>query len=160
MQLRASNMCTPPSWPYRNTFIIHPGEHNPWKKYMYWTSLNWRCCRDTRWLAHERSVKSVKSSYPATVLTLEQIYNQMHKLEALKALCRPNITAAVFLSKALQAKHLDFSAIWQLTSDMLLRAGEATLLSDQQVLDLQDANTSLESITGTTVTKSGIIDVL
>ena len=38
---------------------------------------------DTRWLAHERCVKAVKSIYAAIVTTLDNIYEQLHEPEAL-----------------------------------------------------------------------------
>ena len=90
---------------------------------------------DTRWLAHERCVKAVKSSYPAIVLTLDHIYEETHEPESLgisKALCKANTMEAVYLlnnvlppvanlSKALQANNLDFSAISHLVIATLLR---------------------------------------
>ena len=38
---------------------------------------------DTHWLAHEHSVKAVKVIYSSIVLTLENIYETSHELEAL-----------------------------------------------------------------------------
>ena len=38
---------------------------------------------DTRWLAHEQCVKSVKRSYSAIVLSLNNIYEEPHEPEAL-----------------------------------------------------------------------------
>ena len=120
---------------------------------------------DTRWLAHERCVKAVKSSYPAIVLTLDHIYEETHEPEALgisKALCKANTIEAVYLldsvlpsvanlSKALQAKNLDFSAISHLVNATLLTIGEFVQPSAKWILDLQDACTSLEAATGTVI---------
>lgn len=54
---------------------------------------------DTRWLAHEQCVKSVKASYAALV-TLESNYENFHEPEALginKVPCTFSIIAAIFL---------------------------------------------------------------
>ena len=80
---------------------------------------------DTRWLAHERCIKSVKASYATLVTTLESNYENFHEPEALginKVLCKFSMIAALFLldytltnaaklSKALQVKHLDLILI-------------------------------------------------
>ena len=55
---------------------------------------------DTRWLAHERCVKSVKASYAALVVTLESNYENFHEPETLglnKLLCKFSAIAALFL---------------------------------------------------------------
>ena len=111
---------------------------------------------DTRWLAHERCVKALKSSYPAIVLTLDHIYEETHEPEALgisNALCKANTIEAVYLldnvlppvanlSKALQAKNLDLSAISHLVNATLLTIGEIVQPSAKWILELQDACTS------------------
>ena len=80
----------------------------------------------------------MKSSYPAIILILDHIYDETHEPEALsisKALCKANTIKAVDLldnvlppvvnlSKALQAKNLDFSAISHLINATLLKIGE------------------------------------
>ena len=82
---------------------------------------------DTRWLAHECSVKAVKASYSSIVLALEKIYETLHESEALalsKALSSHSTIAAMYcldilpqvakLSRALQTKHLDLTLIYSL----------------------------------------------
>ena len=55
---------------------------------------------DTRWLAHERCVKAVKTSYSSIVLTLENIYETSHEPEAhglIKALSSHSTIGALYL---------------------------------------------------------------
>ena len=96
---------------------------------------------DTRWLAHERCVKSVKASYAALVVTLESNYENFHEPEALginKVLCKFSMIAALILldytltnaanlSKALQAKHLDLTLISTLFDATLESLDDAIL---------------------------------
>ena len=125
---------------------------------------------DTRWLTHERCVKAVKSIYPVIVLTLDHIYEETHEPEALgiyKALCKANTIEAVYLlenvlplvanlSKALQAKNLDFSAISCLVNATLLTIDECVQPSAKWILDLQDLSSNLEAAIGTVITESSI----
>ena len=117
-------------------------------------------------------MRAVKSSYPAIVLTLDHIYEETHEPEALgisKALCKANTIEAVYvyllhnvlppvanISKGLQAKYFDFSAISHLVNATLLTIGEFVQPSAKWILDLQDACTSLEAATGTVITQSSI----
>ena len=91
---------------------------------------------DTCWLAHERCVKAVKTSYSSIVLALENIYETSHEPEALglsKALSSHSTIAAMYLldyilpqvaklSRALQTKHQDLSLISSLEDSILLDA--------------------------------------
>ena len=81
---------------------------------------------DTRWLAHERSVKALKASYTALVVSLESNYHNYHAPEAFglhKVLSKSTTIAAIYLldytlplvaklSKSLQTKQLDLSMIF------------------------------------------------
>ena len=100
--------------------------------------INGSAASDTRWLAHERCVKAVQSSYPAIVLTLDHICEETHEPDALgtsKVLCKANTIEAVYLlanvlppvanlTKALQSKNLELSAISRLVNATLLTIGE------------------------------------
>lgn len=78
---------------------------------------------NTRWLAHERCVSTVKRCYGAIVATLEQIYEESHEPEALglsKILKRSSTLFTIYLldfvlpqvsklSKCLQSQQLDLT---------------------------------------------------
>ena len=88
---------------------------------------------DTRWLAHERCVKSVKRSYSAIVLSLNNIYEESHEPEALglsKAMCKQSTITAIYLldfispqvarlSKTLQTEKLDLTIVSSLVDATL-----------------------------------------
>ena len=96
---------------------------------------------DTRWLAHEHCVKSVKASYSSIVLALGNIYETSHEPEAhglSKALSSHSTIAAKYLldyilpqvaklSRALLTKHLDLSLISSLV-DATLNSLDAAIL--------------------------------
>ena len=121
---------------------------------------------DTRWLAHEHCVKSVKASYSSIVLALEDIYETSHEPEALglsKALSSHSTIAAMDpldyilpqvakLSHALQTKHLDLSLISSLLDVTLNSLDDALLPLANWVLQLQDAREELKAATGIEVT--------
>ena len=89
---------------------------------------------DTRCLAHECCVKTIKANYSSIVLALENIYETSHELEALglsKGLSNHSIIAAMYLldyilpqeaklSRALQTKHLNLSLISSLVDATLI----------------------------------------
>ena len=119
---------------------------------------------DTRWLAHEGCVKEVKASYSSIVLALENIYETSHEPEALglsKALSSHSTIAAMYLldynlqmaklSRALQTKHLNLFLISSLV-DTTRNSLDATLPSENWVLQLQDAREELKAATGIEVT--------
>ena len=127
---------------------------------------------DTRWLAHERCVKAVKSSYSAIVGALEHIYQDSHEPEALwikKALCKKSTIAAIYLldyvlpqvaklSRALQTEHLDLSIISSLVDATLNSLDDAMLHvpGANWVLELLDAREDLEIATEEKVTQLDI----
>ena len=115
---------------------------------------------DTRWLAHERCVKAVKS-YVAIVTALESFYEQTHEPEALrlsKALSRKSTVMAMYLldfvlpqiaqlSKCLQTEKLDLTAISGLVDSTLLTLDDALLPASNWVLELLYACDELQATT-------------
>ena len=64
------------------------------------TTSKWTKQSDTRWLAHERCIKSVKASYGAIVATLNDIHENTHERETLglsKVLSRQSTVAAMYM---------------------------------------------------------------
>ena len=62
---------------------------------------------DTYWLAHERCVKTVKASYGAIVMALNNIFETTHEPEALgisKVLSKKSTVAAMFLHSSSGSK--------------------------------------------------------
>ena len=125
---------------------------------------------DTRWLAHERCVKAVKSVYAAIVTTLDNIYEQLHEPEALglsKALSKTKTIAAIFLldytlpqvaklSKVLQTENLDLSVVGSLVDATLHTLEDAMLPAANWVLELSEEASTLESVTGIKITQEDI----
>lgn len=125
---------------------------------------------DTRWLAHERCVKSVKASYAALVVTLESNYENFHEPEALginKVLCKFSTIAALFLvdytltntaklSKALQAKQLDLTLISTLVDATLESLDDAILPAANWVLELLECSGDIQKATGESINTSKI----
>ena len=125
---------------------------------------------DTRWLAHERCVKAVKTSYSAIVVALNNIYRATHAPEALgisKALCQQSTVAAIFsldytlpqvakLSKTLQGKRLDLTAISSLVESTVHMLNDAVSPAANWVLELQEACNDLEAATDVKVTLEAI----
>ena len=118
---------------------------------------------DTRWLAHERCVKAVKTSYTALVVTLDIDYQNFHAPEALglyKALSKFTTIAAIYLldytlplvaklSKSLYTKQLDLSMISYLV-DAVLHALDDDAISPAAywILELLDSKDDLQQVTG------------
>ena len=91
---------------------------------------------DTRWLAHERCVKAVNTSYSS--LVLENIYHEPEALGLCNTLASHSTIAAMYLldyilppvaklSCALQTKHLDLSLISSLVDATLNSLDDAIL---------------------------------
>ena len=113
---------------------------------------------DTRWLAHERCVKTVKANYAAIVTTLENIYEQTHQPEALgisKVLSKSSTSQAIFLldyvlpqvaklSECLQTSTLDLTAISSLVDATLHTIDDALLPAANWVLELMDVREEME----------------
>ena len=94
---------------------------------------------DSRWLAHEQCVRSVKASYTALIVTLDNNYQNFHEPEALglhKVLSKFSSIAALYLldyvlplvvklSKTLQTKRLDLSMISSLVDAVIKSIDDA-----------------------------------
>ena len=125
---------------------------------------------DTRWLAHERCVKSVKRNYSAIVISLNNIYEVSHEPEALglsKALCKQSTIAAIYLldyvlpqvaklSKTLQTEKLDLTIISSLVDATLHTLDDAMLAAASWVLELLDEMDDLKEATGIIITMEDI----
>ena len=122
---------------------------------------------DTRWHSLELCVTAVKASYSSIVHPLENIYVISHEPEALglsKALSSHSTMAAMYLldyipsqveklSCSLQSKYLDLlTFISGLVNDTLNSLDDAILLSENFVLQLQDASEDLKAATGIEIT--------
>ena len=111
---------------------------------------------DTRWLAHRRCVKIVKSRYTALVVTLDSNYQNFHAPEALelyKALSKFTTIAAIYLLdytfiKSLQTKQLDFSMISFLVDAVLHALDDAITPATYWVLEFLDSKDDLQQVTG------------
>ena len=126
---------------------------------------------DTRWLSHERCVKAVKMSYSAIVLALDGIYNENHRPEALglsKILSKPSTLYAIFLldeilpqtaklSKALQAVHIDLSAISALVDNTLHMIDAAMEPAANWILQLVEIREELDTTIGLTISVPDIV---
>ena len=107
---------------------------------------------DTHWLAHERCVKSVKRSYSAIVLSLNNIYEESHEPEALglsNAMCKQSTITAIYLldfilpqmarlSKTLQIEKLDLTIVSSLVDATLHTLDDSMLDAANWVLELLD----------------------
>ena len=96
---------------------------------------------DTRWLAHERCVRAVKTNYCSIILALENLYEVTSEPEALglsKALAKHSTVAAMYLldyilpqvaklSRSLQTQHLDLSIVSTLVDATLNSIDDAVL---------------------------------
>ena len=114
---------------------------------------------DTRWLAHERSVRAVNASYSAIITAVDNIYSESHKPQALgikKALCKKSTIAAIYLldyvlaqvaklSRALQTENLDLTMISSILDATLHSIDDAVLSSSNWVLELLEAAQDLET---------------
>ena len=123
---------------------------------------------DNRWLAHERYVKAVKENYAATVITLENIYEQSHEPEALgicKSLSKESTLSAIFLLdfvlplviKLRKYLHREacLSIISSLVHATLHTIDEALLPAANWVL-VMDAREEIERASGVKVTSANI----
>ena len=125
---------------------------------------------DTRWLAHERCVKSVKRSYSAIVLSLNNIYEESHEPEALglsKAMCKQSTITAIYLldfilpqvarlSKTLQTEKLDLTIVSSLVDATLHTLDDSMLAAANWVLELLDEMDDLMEATGIKITMDDI----
>ena len=116
---------------------------------------------DTRWLAHERCIKAVKSSYSAIVSALVNIYEETHEPEALglsKALCNKSTIMSIYLldyvlpqvaklSRTLQMEALDLTAVSSLVDSTLHSLDDSFLPAANWVLELLDHTETLEGST-------------
>ena len=116
---------------------------------------------DTRWLAHKRCVKAVKSSYSAIMAALGNIYEETHEPEALglsKALCNKSTIMTIYLldyvlpqvaklSRTLQMEALDLTAVSGLVDSTLHFLDDSFLPAAHWVLELLDHKETLESTT-------------
>ena len=112
---------------------------------------------DSRWLAHELSVKTVKVSYTALVVTLDSNYQNFHAPEASglhKALSKFTTIAAIYLldytlplvaklSNSLQTKQLGLSMISSLIDAVLHALDDAITPAAYWVLELLDSKDDL-----------------
>ena len=113
---------------------------------------------DTRWLAHEKCVATVKKCYEAIICTLEKIYEESHEPEAFgisKILSKQSTLFAIYLldfalpqvsklSKCLQAEKLDLSVISSIVDATLHTLDDALLPAANWVLELQDVKNEME----------------
>ena len=117
---------------------------------------------NTRWLAHERCVSTVKRCYGAIVATLEQIYEESHEPEALglsKILKRSSTLFTIYLldfvlpqvsklSKCLQSQQLDLTIISSLVDATLHTLDDAIQPGANWLLELEDVKDDMESTIG------------
>ena len=112
----------------------------------------------TRWLSHERCVRTIKMSYSPIVPGLDNIYNESHKPEALglcKILSKASTLYSIYileilpqtakLSKTLQAVHLDLSAISALVDSTLHMLNASTDPTANWILKLFDDQEELDT---------------
>ena len=113
---------------------------------------------DTRWLAHERCVKAVKTSYSAIISSLDHIYQESHEPEPLglkKALWKKSTISAMYLldyvlpqvasGKALQTESLDLSVVSTVVEATIQSIDESLLPAANWVLELLEASDDLET---------------
>ena len=115
---------------------------------------------DTRWLAHERCVSTVKRCYGVIVATLEQIiYEESHEPEALslsKILTRSSTSFSIYLldfvlpqvsklSKCLQSQQLDLTIVSSLVDATLHTLDDTIQPGANWLLELQDVMDEMES---------------
>ena len=125
---------------------------------------------DTRWLAHERCVKGIKTSYAGIVIALDNIYELTHEPEALglsKILRKKETNAAIFLldyilplvaklNKTLQTKQLDLSILSSLVNATLHSLDDAILPAANWILELLEEAGNLERDIGLEITLADI----
>ena len=109
-------------------------------------------------------------NYIAVVITLNNIYEEIHQPEALgisKALSSKSTVSAVYvldyvlpqvakLSKTLQSEKLDLTLISSLVEATLYSLGNALSPAANWILELQDMKESLEEAMGVNITTSDI----
>ena len=117
---------------------------------------------DTRWLAHENCVATVKKCFGAIVSTLEMIYEVSHEPEAFgisKILTKQSTLFAIYLldfvlpqvsklSKCLQTEKLDLSVISGIVDATLHTLEDAVLPAANWVLQLLDIKDEMETTIG------------
>ena len=117
---------------------------------------------DTKWLAHENCVSTVKKCYSAIVSTLEMIYEVSHEPEAFgisKILTKQSTLFAIYrldfvlpqvskLSKSLQTEKLDLSVISGIVDATLHTLEDAVLPAANWVLQLLDIKDEMETTIG------------
>ena len=125
---------------------------------------------DTRWLAHERCVKGIKTSYAGIVIALDNIYELTHEPEALglsKILRKKETNAAIFLldyilpqvaklNKTLQTKQLDLSILSSLVNATLHSLDDAILPAENWILEHLEEAGNLERDIGLEITLADI----
>lgn len=117
---------------------------------------------DTRWLAHEKCVTTVKKCYSAIVTTLEKIYEESHEPEALglsRILTKKSTLFSIYLldyilpivaklSKCLQSEKLDLTVISSVVDATLHTLDDILQPAAKWILDLQCVRDEMESTIG------------
>ena len=127
---------------------------------------------DARWLAHEQCVRSVKASYTALIVTLDNNYQNFHEPEALglhKVLSKFSSIAALYLldyvlplvvklSKTLQTKRLDLSMISSLVDAVIKSIDDAITPAANWILELLDHKDDILQAMGEIITADKILE--